>query len=870
MPEAMRADQELIKAKYSRPKPGPSLVSRRRISENLDRALAHALTVVTAPAGYGKSTAVLDWLASRDLPAAWLSLDEHDNAPVVFWRYVCAVLDDIAPGIARDTEYVFSAQSLMDAHIHINILIDRMSAVPADFLLVLDDLHTVADPSILSGLSYLIDYLPERMHLICISRAEPDLDLPRRSLRQRILRLDQSDLRFAQDEIVRFYQARGHALDGDDIKRVEAYTEGWAASLVAIAMSMERGDRDAIAALPRASRDIERYLREEVIGAWRPEKKEFAMKTCILDTLSVPLCDAVTGGHDARAMLNELSEGNGFLTVLDEEKEEYRYHHLFKSLLHTLLTETFPDLVPVLHKRAARWYQDQGHISRTIEHLLSGGAYDEGFELIERETDPLVFRADYGTLLSYIARLPESLRDKSQQVALIHAMYYAEIGRYDLARQWMDRARELAAADRYSSDPGWSSYLRIAHLLMEANLLIREGNTGFLSLVASAAESNKDSHYLMPEYFDLNTADIYFYRSPVRVVANLFGKDPARYDTMSEDYRTLLSVNPGFAPLVPGEYLYEHNRLEEALPYLLKAMEEARTASCPGALVPAMVDIARLRRARGDMRGAYDALTECERQIADIGKGHWVYLLQAFRCRLYIDAGMTDEVNAWFASRRIDIYTEANRIREFELIVYARVLLSQDRLEDAGVLLNRLLAFTQEADRPHSRVEVLNLLALLDFGNNHVRSALKYIDESLGIGLKEGYVRSYIDELIPMAQVLRAYIKSRGKQSEEHLLKERKAFAASVLKQIPGSLLPTIHAQNEITEGLAEKIWEQLTDQEKKVLELMVNAATNQEICDTLGISLWTVKTHTGSIYAKLGVKNRSQCIKLVRDLGVL
>lgn len=332
----------------------------------------------------------------------------------------------------------------------------------------------------------------------------------------------------------------------------------------------------------------------------------------------------------------------------------------------------------------------------------------------------------------------------------------------------------------------------------------------------------------------------------------------------------MISKNPGYAPLGIGEYLYESNGREEALPHLLKALEKAREAGCPGALVPAMVNIARLKRAGGDRLGAFAVLEECAKQLQSMGRAHWLYPLDAFRCRLYLDVGNTDKVGEWLSAGKLSIFTELNRSREFELIVFARVLTALNRTQDAQLLLQRLLAFTGDAKRLHSRVEVLNLLALLAFRNHHTLSALRYMDESLAIGLKEGYVRSYLDELSPMAQILRAYIKSRRKPAEEHLLAERKVLASSLLKQMPGSLLPTLEAREEVAAGMAEKILEQFTAQERKVLELMVNAATNQQIGDTLGISLRTVKTHTGNIYGKLGLKNRSQCLKLVRELGLL
>lgn len=207
------------------------------------------------------------------------------------------------------------------------------------------------------------------------------------------------------------------------------------------------------------------------------------------------------------------------------------------------------------------------------------------------------------------------------------------------------------------------------------------------------------------------------------------------------------------------------------------------------------------------------------------------------------------------SSSKLGLFVKLNKIQEFELIIYVRGLISLNRTQDAELLLQRLLAFTRDNGRLHSRVEILNLLALLAFKNNHALQAFRYMDESLDIGRKEGYIRSYLDELSPMARMLRAYYNSRRKQPEEYLLKERRAFVSGLLKQMPTSLLQTSGTQDEVDESMAGKVLEQLTEQEKKVLELMVNAATNNEISGKLGIILRTVKAHTGSIYGKLGLK---------------
>lgn len=862
----------MLRAKLHAPTINKNIISREKLLARLQHAQECKLTLVTAPAGYGKTTAVLDWLGKCGLPSAWVSLDSHDNDPMTFWQYVCTSLEDIAGGIIKDTEYVFFSQELMKANIHINILIDRLMEVQSGFLLVLDDLHLINAPSILSGLSYLIDYLPAKMHLIFISRTLPELELAKHRVKWQTQRLAEEDLRFNKEEISQFYQARGYSLPDDDVKKVERYTEGWAAAMVAVAMSMENdsGSSDAIAALACASRDIEQYLKHEVISTWQPERQVFAIKTCILDALSETLCDAVTEDNNGRRMLKEISEGSGFLIALDVQKQEYRYHYLFKSFLYKLLCEKFPEKIPRLYIKAGLWFQEQSLLPEAIDCFLNGQAYQQAFELIEHKIDHLIHKNDFGRLLSWIERLPTEYRNNSFKSAVIYALYYAETGRFDLSRQWVEKMKKLREDRQYASIPGWNGYSRTVCTLVEANLLIREGNVKYLSLLFSAAETNEDRYYKMSEYNDFNMADIYFCRCPINLLAGLFREDPDKYERMKESYRGMISKNPGYAPLGIGEYLYESNRLEDSLPYLLKAIDEAESVSCPGALVPAMVDIARIKRAKCDLQGAFEVLSQCENRLQSIGKAHWNYLLQAFRCRLSMDAGDVAALDEWIILCKLNIFSEVNRAREFELIVYARVLIVKDRTHDAEILLRRLLSFTEENGRFHSRVEVLNLMALLAFKNNHSRLALRYIDESLQIGMKEGYVRSYLDELSPMAQILRAYIKSRGKQFEAHLLYERKTFAASLLKQLRDGLSQTAEARKEVAAGAAEKILDQLTAQEKKVLELMVDAATNKEISDKLGISLRTVKTHTGNIYGKLGLKNRAQCAKVVRELGLL
>ena len=786
----------LLGTKCSRPGMNSNFIARQRLHEKLNGSLTCKLTAVVAPAGYGKTTAVLEWLETSDLPAAWLSLDDHDNNPAMFWRYFCTALDSISGGVSRDTDYVFSSPELLKANIHINILVDRLAEASSDFLLVLDDSHLIEEPQIFDSLSYLIDYMPARMHLILISRAEPDLFLQKHRIKWQAQRLTKDDLLFREEEIFRFYKARGISLGNDDLKKLESCTEGWAAALVAVTLSMEEsGGHDAIEALSLSVRDIGQYLRDEVVRNWTPERLSFAMRTSIMDTLSEDLCDAVTGDSNGRRMLKEIYEKSGFLQALDGQEPAYRYHYLLKSFLNELLQETAPEEIPRLYARAGVWFEEQGLVPEAIEAFLRGSHYQQAYELIEHRVDYLIEKKEYGRLLSWIERLPSGYRDNSFKIAAIYATYYSEIGQYDLSRHWLVRMKALADSDSYASVPQLSSYCRTVCKMVEANLLIREGNPEFLPLIFTAAETDGGRYYRMSEYNDLNTADIYFYRCPIGLMTRLIRENPEGYGKLIESYRGMISKNPGYAPLGIGEFLYESNRLEEAMPPLLKALEEAQNVNCAGTLVPIMADLARLKRAAGDIPGTFSVLEECERKLQGGGTSHWNYLISAFLCRLYLDAGNTEKAQEWLHTSKLSVFTEISRIREFELIVYARVLIQLNREQDAELLLQRLLAFTGDNRRPHSRVEVLNLLAMLAFKNHQMRLAYSFLDESFDIGIKEGYVRSYLDELSPMAQSLRAYIKSRSKRYDEDISEERLEYAAGLLKQMHGSLLKTLEAR---------------------------------------------------------------------------
>lgn len=832
-----------------------NIISRNVLFDKLELVPERRLTLLVAPAGYGKTTAVFDWLDKCELPAVWLSLNQYNTTPLAFWKYACETMDDVIPGIKRDSEYILASSELLGANVHINMLIDAISAVKSDLVLLIDDVHLITDPLLLKGISNFIEYMPANLHFILVSRTEPKLELAKYRIKWQMQTIDVKDLRFQKDDILGFYQIRGFQLNSNEVDRIEKYTEGWIASLVAIAMAMEKENQRGVTTdlIPIISRNIGQYLKDEVISGWSEDKRMFAMKTSILDTMSEDVCDTVTGDGNGRRILAELYRDNGFLAVLDEDGKEYRFHYIFKELLYKLLMDTDLVLVSELHARAGFWYKEHGITERAIDHFLSAGLYEEALELFESK-DVHYYDYDKDLLISWIERLPKPLRDKSFKAAYVYAQFYTEHEQYDLVRVWGERMCTLAALPEYSSNLETTAFCGIACAFVDANLLIREGNPGFFTSLMKAFKLFDARYYKMPDFVDFNPSDIYYHRCPTSMLIRFFDENEDIFENYAQKFRTFIKINPGFKPLVVGERLYETNKQEEALPYLLEAMEEARAAGCPGALVPAMVCIARIRRAAADYTGAFHVLSECGDLLKDVGNIHWKYLISAFRCRLSIELGNADEIVEWLSFCKLDIYAEINRIREFEQIVYSRALIFKDNPQDADILLQRILAFTEKENRFHSMVEVLGLLALLSYKKGEWPKAAKYLDRSLSVGRERKYVRSYLDEGEAMMKLLSFYCKRHHDISDE----KNYVFAASLLGQMKKQQKP---------EPFQNGILGSLSVREREVLALLIEAYTNKEISSQMGISLQTVKIHIVNIYGKLGIKSRAQCIKLVGEL---
>src|SRR4051794_27879252 len=368
----------LLETKLRVPRLRRALVPRPRLSERLSRGAESALTLVSAPAGFGKTTLLTEWLAAAPVDgrsAAWLSLDQRDNDPSLFWTYLVAALKTAAPGVgASALSLLQSPQPPIEA-VLANLLND-LSAISNDVVLVLDDYHVIDARDVQDGMAFLLEHLPPQIHLVIAGRADPVLPLARLRGRGELIEIRAADLRFAPDEATAYLNgAMGLVLTARDVAALEGRTEGWIAALQLAALSMQ--GRDDVAAFIDGfagdDRYVVDYLAEEVLQRQPDDVRTFLLQTSVLSRLTGALCEAVVGRDGGRAMLESLDRANLFLVPLDDRRHWYRYHHLFADVLQARLLDEQPDRVRELHRRASRWYEQNGEPAEAIRHALAGG-----------------------------------------------------------------------------------------------------------------------------------------------------------------------------------------------------------------------------------------------------------------------------------------------------------------------------------------------------------------------------------------------------------------------------------------------------------------------------------------------------------------
>jgi LuxR family transcriptional regulator, maltose regulon positive regulatory protein len=907
----------LLATKLHVPRPRPGFLTRPRLLERINQGTAGALTLVCAPAGFGKTSLLGDWARHSQRPVAWLSLDGGDSDPARFWRYVAAALDELRPGVGQRVDALFQGgQPPLEAVL--TVLINELVTEPEQVVLVLDDYQLVEAPPVHQSLELLLERLPARLRLVLASRADPPLPLARLRASGQLVELREVDLRFTPEEAAALLRtAVGVELPEAAVAALGDRTEGWVAGLQLAALSL-RGQDDIgafVAGFSGSHRFVLDYLAEEVLDRQPEPLRAFLLETSILERLSGPLCDAVTGRADSQQLLEQAERAHLFLVPLDEVRGWWRYHQLFADLLHARLQRERPDRVAELHRAAAAWHEAHELADEAIGHALAAGDATWAARLIERQLDARILRWEGATLQRWLAALPPELVGSRPRLSLAQAIIALIRGDLEAIEDPLNAA-ERGAADA-ADEPYEPSVGRAASMLanlpasialQRAGLAVLRGDAGQLTASARQARAELEQGEWMLEFFtDWYLAEAEWlagrlaeaeaalsfsialwraasHRAPAAAALGYHGlglvqRDRGRLEAALATYREALAVaaeRDGDAPQMAGvaqvgmaAVLYARGKLNAALERVTEGIPLCRQLVYTPPLVTGLVTLAWIRQARGDPAGALDAIGQAERvQISPVVVG-LINPVPAERARLALAQGDVDAAVGWVRARGLTAEDDPGYPREREYLVLARVLLAQQAPEQALGLLERLHAQAEtQGRRTGSVIEMRALQALTLDASGDQADALAALDEALTLGAPEGYLRMFVDEGPPMAALFRQLLADRRQERptataapHDHLARLVDAFEQAGLPvRLP------VRPGGVVVAGLVEP----LSARELEVLRLLAEGATNRAIAKQLVVSLDTVKRHVSNLFGKLEVANRTQAVARARELGLL
>ncbi|MFL5805374.1 MAG: LuxR C-terminal-related transcriptional regulator [Roseiflexaceae bacterium] len=899
----------LVATKLYIPPPRPKAVPRPRLIARLNEGLHRKLTLIAASAGFGKTTLVSAWLASCQRPAAWLSLDKGDTDPVRFLTYLVAALQTIAPNIGAGVLEVLHSPQPPPTESMLTALLNDIATIPDHFVLVLDDYHVIDAKSIDTVLAFLLEHLPPQMHLVITTREDPQLPLARLRVRDQMTELRAADLRFTPAEAAAFLtEVMDLDLSAEDVAALERRTEGWIAGLQLAALSM-RG-RDGIAQFVRAfagdNRYIVDYLVEEVLQRQPELVRRFLLQTAILDRLTGPLCDAVTGQEDGSTRLEALERGNLFVVPLDDRRHWYRYHHLFADVLQAHLRAEQPDLLAPLHRRASEWYECNGSAADAIRHALAAQDFARAANLVELAVPALRQSRQEATLLGWLKALPDELLHRRPVLSAVYAGALLASGELDGvedrlrdAERWLDttadrRARPQAPAgemvvvddEQFRLLPGAIAVWRAGQALVLGDVastvkyarraldLVPEddhlGRGGAVALLGLASWASGDLEAAQRAYADgmasvQRAGYIADTISGAIALADIRIAQGRLYEAM-RTYEQALQlaaaqgdpVLRGTADLYVGmsELHREHDDLHAATQHLLRSKELGEHTGFPQNPYRWRVAMARTLEAQGDLDGALDLLDEAERlYVRDFFPN--VRPVAALKARVWVAQGRVGEALGWARAQGLSAHDDLSYLREFEHITLARVVLARatsdrtDRsMREAFGLLHRLLQAAEAGERTGSVIEILVLQALAHQPQGDLPAALVPLSRALTLAEPEGYVRLFVDEGRPMAVLLEAAAKH--------------GTAPSYVRRLLAAL-PKAEDRAPVKQGMIEP----LSVRELDVLRLLRTDLSGPEIARELLVSLHTLRTHTNNIYTKLGTNNRRAAVRRAEELGL-
>ncbi len=873
----------ILATKLYVPPARPKVVSRRRLIDRLNEGLHHKLTLISAPAGFGKTTLVSEWAAGSQRPTAWLSLDEGDNDPTRFLVYLVAALRTVVEDIGEGLLAVLHTPQPPPIESILTALLNEIAAVPDSFALVLDDYHMIDTKSVDEALTFLLKHLPPQMHLVIATREDPQLPLPQLRARGQLTELRVTDLRFTHAEAAGFLnQVMGLSLSAADIAALETRTEGWIAGLQLAAISMQ-GHHDTasfIQSFTGSHHFVLDYLAEEVLHQQPENVQTFLLHTAILDRLCGSLCDAVLGDASAKGQetLEYIERANLFIIPLDNERRWYRYHHLFADLLRQRLYASLTDAgrsVGELHLRASAWYAANGLEIEAFHHAAVANDLDQATHIAEGGGMPLLFRGAAMPVLNWLKSLPPSelnarpvlwvmyasaILFSNQIVGVEEKLQFAEAALENMPLD--DRAKDLighiaairatVAVLQNQADVILAQSHRALEYLHPANLPVRTATTWTLGVAYYLQGDRAAAGRAYAEALSTSQAigHIIIMIGSTIGLGNLHEAEN-RLTVAEQTYlRVLQMVGEPPLPVASEAHLglariyYARNEMDAAQRHGQFSVQLARQFEISDRFIASEVFLARLRLARGDVAGADAILSQAVQFMRQYGFTMWMPQVVAVQVLGLLQRG--------------SLTAAAELAQAHELpMSQAHVYLAQGNPNAALALLEPLYQHAEAKSWADERLKIRVLQAAAYGQQGDLDAGLPLLEAALEAAAPEGFIRIFVDAGLPMADLL------------------SQAAARGMMPDYLGKLLTAFELERQYGAAkefsfTAQPLIEPLSQRELEVLRLIANGHSNHDISERLFLALNSVKGHNRRIFGKLQVERRTEAVARARELGLL
>jgi LuxR family maltose regulon positive regulatory protein len=868
----------LLQTKFGPPPLRSTVVTRKRLFEYANNGLFQAseflrkLTLVSAPAGYGKTSMVAEWLRGLGLHVAWISLDELDNDPSRFLAYFIAALQSVHPEFGKSLQALLHSTQRPPFDVVLTCLLNEFTSLSSLSILVLDDYQVINNLSIHQQVSFLLEHLPSCVHLVVITRQDPLIAISRLRAGNQVLEIRQNELRFTLEECMEFMN-RVMQLDltTPDILALERRTEGWIAGLQLVGLSLQglHDKSSFIQGFTGSNRYILDYLMEEVVNHLPEDMRDFLLNTAILERLCGPLCDTVADKSGSQEMLEKLDHANMFIVPLDQSRTWYRYHRLFSELLrHQRLLISHPVSESLLHQRASHWFETEGYTFEAIQHSLIAEDWPKAIQLIGAESDWMFKHGEIVTLIGWLEKLPKEVVFAQADLCMMYAWALLLTEKYDQSSPVLEQAEKLAPDGSVFLGQVATAQAYLARAIGDNPQVITSSKLA-LSLLPETELSSR-GNLLM------NLGIVYWHEGNlqdaestlVQALENAVGSDNLYSRLTSEIFLARTMASRGLiraaaakypsiiqrGPQVPvvalahfdqGFLHYEWNELEKAEIYLQHGLELCqRTRNVEFQIAGLLLQVY-IHLARQDWEAAYRVAD----QACDMSTGFSQHTRsRCAACKALVSLAMGDMKSASRWLEQNEEGADSHPFYRFSGLIHPRLLIAQGNMEKAAEQLSICYKDALNAGWGYAIIAARILQAL---AATSPESALEFLEDALHIATPEGYLRTFIDAGSGLIPLLR--------QAAQHT--KYADYAGQVLSHLGG--------KSPIPGSIKSILIEPLSERELEVLRLVAAGLSNREIGSRLFISPGTAKTHVHNLCGKLGVRNRTEAATRAKELGM-